>query len=181
MKFFPVRNAFPRQKMRCSSSGLSTGDRAPTHQITPEGVICPQVSLRPFRAVLQHLAIRSSTLCHLRLPSPRVASQREVSFRSAGRMNSGRDFERLSSEGQAPVHRDLHRPDGRMRMEKGLLWAEPLVDFCNETIERTSTSTRSPLRPPQERAPVAKPAIPRRLPHVRPPSCPDERAVCNAP
>jgi hypothetical protein len=32
IKFFPVRNAFPRQEMRCSSSGLSTGDRAPTHQ-----------------------------------------------------------------------------------------------------------------------------------------------------
>jgi hypothetical protein len=122
MKFFPVQNAFPRQEMRCSSSGLSTGDRAPTHQITPESVSCPQVSLpgslRPFRAVMQHLATRSSTLRHLRLPSPRVASQREVSFRSAGRMNSGRDFERLSSEGQAPVHRVLHRPAGRMRMEE---------------------------------------------------------------
>jgi len=79
MKLFPVQNAFPRQEMRCSSSGLSTGDRAPTHHITPEGAICPQVSLSgclgPFRAVMQHLAIRSSTLCHLRLPSPRVASQ----------------------------------------------------------------------------------------------------------
>jgi len=171
MKLFPVRNAFPRQEMRCSSSGLSTGDRAPTHQNPTRGFdSVPRYSPGPFRAVLQHLAIRSSTLCHLRLPLPRVASQRGGSFRSAGRMNSGRDFERLSSEGQAPVHRVLHRPKGRMRMEKGLLWAEPLVDFCNETIERTSTSTRPPPHPPQELVLVAKPAFPKRFRIVRPPS-----------
>lgn len=38
-------------------------------------------------------------------------------------------------------------------MGAGLLWAEPPVDFCNET-KRTSTSTRPHPRPPKTRAPL---------------------------
>jgi len=91
-KLFPAESAFVRQEMRCSSSVLSNGDCAPC---TPG--ICLRELLLGSRAALADNPSRPCVVlrtppagnrssCRLRLPSPRLASQRRVSFDQPGRI-----------------------------------------------------------------------------------------------
>jgi len=135
----------------------------------------------PARGALPRFTYRESTLRRPRLLPPRVASQWKAS-RGAARHKGTRRFRAIgTSESQDPVHRDPHRAFARLRLGEGLLWSEPLVDVCNETLH-TGTSTRPPPRPPiRSRAPRGA-----RDPQAFAPRSPDrvspvERAVRDAP
>jgi len=76
--------------------------------------------------------IGSQPFCHLRLPSPRVASQREASF--GKRAIRDASYPPIFIRRPDPRSPFLHRPFGvgHVRRE-GFFGSEPLIDFCNET------------------------------------------------
>lgn len=120
----PVRDAFHRRGARCSFSALSSGDCVPFAPL----IAGPELPRAGSRGAIAPRApvIGSSS------PSAPFAT---CSFAARGFERSarhqGRDVStRLSSEGLAPVHRVPHRSFERLRLGEGLLWAEPLVDFC---------------------------------------------------
>jgi len=123
--------------MRCSFYGLSTGDCASVPGL--EAPRCfwhreTRVVPRPLRVVLRTPRRGFSTLRRLRLLSPRVASQRETSYETARPLRAERDFARLHPKARPPFTASPNHPFECLRLGEGLLWAEPPIDFCNETI-----------------------------------------------
>jgi hypothetical protein len=136
-RFFPVRDAFHRQGVRCSSSAFRPVIAHPTPGSRP---------LRRFRASRPELSpgrpawcappsgCGSSTLRHLRLSLPRFASQQGASYEDAPPSAGEREPRTIgTSEGQTPVCLKSPGPFGPLRWRERLLWVEPPVDFCNET------------------------------------------------
>jgi len=155
--------------MRCSSSALSDGDCAPgapwicparaspqvLHESAFEGGPCRPAS---FSVVLRPPPAGNQLFRRLRLPPPRVASQRRASFgKFWAACDSGLDLERLgTSVGQAPVHR-VPRPSFRRSTYEGRasLSQSRLSTSANETYSvrahprdrlRARLESRPPLR-----------------------------------
>jgi len=176
----PVRDAFDRQRMRCSSSALSDGDSAPDPG--PNERLAPPAG---FPQARHHLALRArrprrSARRRSRLLSSRIAAQREASHgnRAARDANSPVD---CTSASLAPVHLDP-----RPLVKSGGVWGKGFFGPSCPSIsamrqQRTGTSASLPPRPPQDLELLAKPKIPKRSGIGRPPSFPDVRAVRDAP
>jgi len=95
---------------------LLLGSRASTS-------VLPEELPGPTRVVLRTPRAGDRLFRHLRLPPPRVASQRRASCgEMSAACHSGRHFARLvTSVGQAPVHRVPQSPFGEIRSREGLL------------------------------------------------------------
>jgi hypothetical protein len=161
-KLFPVQDAFPRQEMRCSSSGLSTGDCASVPGL--EAPRCfwhreTRVVPRPLRVVLRTPRRGFSTLRRLRLLSARVASHRKTSYeeRATRDATSTCDF---TSEGQAPVHRVPQSPFRSVCVwGKGFFGPSRLSTSATRQ-QRTGTIHEAAPRPLRNHVPLARPMIP---------------------
>lgn len=91
-KFFPVQSAFVRRELRCSSSALSSGDCAPSAPwiclrellLGSRATLADDPSRHLVSVVLRTPPAGNQSSCRLRLPPPRIASQRRASFGKRG-------------------------------------------------------------------------------------------------
>jgi hypothetical protein len=97
------------------------------------GIAKPELAPVRFAWCCAPRAAVFSTLRRLRLLSPRVASQRETSYETARPLRAERDFARLHPKARPPFTASPNHPFECLRLGEGLLWAEPPIDFCNET------------------------------------------------
>lgn len=162
-KLFPVQDAFVRQEMRCSSSGLSTGDCASIPGL--EAPRCfwhreTRVVPRPPRVVLRTPRYGFSTLRRLRLLKPRMTLRSErFRTRNARPLRAERDFARLHPKARPPFTASPNHPFEWLRLGEGLLWAKPPIDICNETTTYEHYP-RGRSAPASNHVPLARPMIP---------------------
>jgi hypothetical protein len=128
------------------------------------GVTEPELPPGRFSLVLRTTEGGWSALGRLRLLSPRLASQRKVSYAERAPTRGGRDDARFSSEGLAPVHRISPMLFRAFALGRGASLGGAACRHLQRDNNVRARSTRSPPRPPRNHVPLARPMIPWRLP-----------------
>lgn len=160
-RFFPVRDAFHRQGIRCSWPGLSTGDCASYLGLEASPAL-PRFETRVVPKLPRVVCATAWVQLFDSLSPSALQATRSFAARGFVRRSaavSGRTRQRTidTSEGQTPVHRISPGPFDPLRWREGLLWVEPPVDFCNETTTyehdprdrlRARREIKNPLRGP---------------------------------